>query len=198
MALVELHRALEVRCLEEPDIAAEGPRPDPGADPVIDRVTQYRSGHQEEHQQRQLEGTQRRECPRCKQQRVPRQQRQDHQARLAEDNDEQDSVRTGAEAGDDLAKVDVEMDEEVYEVPDRVHGLGSGEMVGRRVLVAVPAVLADERHEPGICEAGELDSVLGAPHQGQDLMIPVANGNHQPSARHQLAHQRFGHVRRGG
>ena len=60
--------------------------------------------------------------------------------------------------------------------------------------MAIPAVLADERYEPGISQAGSLDAILGASYQCEHLVILVANWNNQPAAWHQLAHQRLRHI----
>jgi hypothetical protein len=119
--LVERVRAVEVLLLEKPDVPLECPRADRGADPVVHRVAQDRRNGEQQHHHPHIQVAERGERARREQQRVPRQERRDHQSRLAEHDEEQDQIRPGPVLGNDLAQVGVEVQKEVDELLHPFH-----------------------------------------------------------------------------
>ena len=90
--------------------------PEAGADRVVDGVPQD-GGHAEQEEQRpEAEGADAREAAGGEEERVARQEGRDHQARLQEDDQEEDRVGVVAVALDDLRQMLIEVKQEVDEV----------------------------------------------------------------------------------
>ena len=97
-------------------LRAEYTRPDIPADRVVDGVTGNRRDDQQRHDQPDVEHAGGGERAGREQQRIARQERPDHQARLDEDDREQDHVDHHPVLGDEGGEVNVEVEKQIDEV----------------------------------------------------------------------------------
>ena len=146
VALEERVRALDVLLLHEPRLLRlEDPRAEELADEVVAVVPHHRRTPQQAEQQRLVQRARPRQRPGRKQQRIAGQERRHDQARLAEDDHEQDEVGPRPVLLHQLEQAGVEVEDELGdEVPElpcgnpewlgpaRGPGLASGVRTGRR------------------------------------------------------------------
>ena len=111
--------------LQKPGVDAEGSGADGPADPIVDRVAEHRGDRQQDQQHDDVEriGVERRHRPGCEEQRIARQEGRDHEAGLAEDDREQDYVGPRTPDVEDLVQLFVEVEEEIEEGLQGIHGM---------------------------------------------------------------------------
>jgi len=97
------------------------PRPHVPADEVVGLVAQHGGQDEQPHRQRQAHQPHAAQGAHHEQQRVARQERHDHHARLDEDDQEQQRVHPGAIGLDESRQVLVDMQDEVDQEGDEVH-----------------------------------------------------------------------------
>src|SRR5690606_5774524 len=90
-------------------------------DGVVHRVPQDCRGSEQEHQEGQVQSSLRGEGTRGEQERITRQERRHYEARLTEDDKEQDPVYPHAVLLEDLHQVTIDVDDEIDDEADQVH-----------------------------------------------------------------------------
>src|SRR5687767_11284505 len=121
MPLVKGMGPVQILLPQESNIAPERPRSDVGPHPVVDGVTDDGCDNQQHHDQPQVQGSQRRERSRGKQQRITRKKGCDHQTRLTEHDHKQYEVSPGTVLGDEPPQVLVQVQEEVNDAVQQIH-----------------------------------------------------------------------------
>jgi hypothetical protein len=118
VALVELVRALQIRGI---DPAAEKPQAGPAPDPIVGIVSAERSGDERGDDREKVHLPQRGQRPRDEEERIAREERRDHEAGLAEHDDEEESVHPHAVKLHELTQMDVEVNHEIPQEGEKLH-----------------------------------------------------------------------------
>jgi hypothetical protein len=106
-----------------PAIDGEGPRSDPAAQGVVDRVADDRGDGEQDENQAHMQVVRKagRHGPSGEEERIPRQKRHDHQPGFAEDDREQQGVGPRPPGLEHAVQHLIELEEQVEDRVGRIH-----------------------------------------------------------------------------
>ena len=127
MPVVKFLRLDEVLVFQKPGIDAEGPGADGPANRIVDRVAEHRGDRQHDQQHDDVDRVRVERChgPGREEQGIARQKGRDHEAGFAEDDREQEHVGPRAPGKENLVQFLVEVEEEIEEGFQGIHGMSS-------------------------------------------------------------------------